>query len=88
MRELAISGLREWMAEHQIRDVVAVSRLGKWKTALQLAALTWLIYGGELWGIPWGELGFPALYIAAVLTLITWYEYMRASWPYLKKTLA
>lgn len=88
MRELAISGLREWMAEHQVRDVVAVSRLGKWKTALQLAALTWLIYGGELWGIPWGELGFPALYIAAVLTLITWYEYMRASWPYLKKTLA
>ncbi len=87
MRELAISGLREWMAEHQVRDVVAVSRLGKWKTALQLAALTWLLYGGTLWGIDWGALGLPALYVAAALTLVTWVEYMRAAWPHLKSTL-
>lgn len=87
MRELAISGLREWMAAHQIRQVVAVSRLGKWKTAVQLAALIWLLYGGELWGIDWGMLGYPALYLAAALTIITWIEYMRAAWPHLKPTL-
>ncbi len=87
MRELAISGLREWMAEHQIRDVVAVSKLGKWKTAIQLAALVWLLYGGVLWGVNWGTLGFPALYLAAVLTVVTWVEYMRAAWPALKRTL-
>jgi CDP-diacylglycerol--glycerol-3-phosphate 3-phosphatidyltransferase len=61
--------------------VVAVSKLGKVKTASQLAALTWLLYGGELWGINWGELGFPMLYFAAVLTLITWIQYMRAALP-------
>ena len=87
MRELAISGLREWMAEHGIREVVAVSRLGKWKTAIQLAALTWLLYGDTLWGINWGALGFPALYLAALLTLITWIEYMRGAWPHLRETL-
>ncbi|WP_294949167.1 CDP-diacylglycerol--glycerol-3-phosphate 3-phosphatidyltransferase [Sulfurivirga sp.] len=86
-RELAVSGLREWMAEHQLRDVVAVSKLGKWKTAIQLTALVWLIYGGTLWGVNWGALGFPALYLAAVLTLITWVEYFRAAWPALRETL-
>lgn len=87
LRELAISGLREWMAEHQLRDVVTVSKLGKLKTVLQLAALTWLLYGGTLWGIDWGALGYPAFYLAAVLTLITWVDYMRAAWPVLQKTL-
>lgn len=81
MREISISALREWMAEHNAREVVAVSKLGKVKTALQLAALTWLIYGGELWGINWGELGFPALYVAVVLTVITWWQYAKAALP-------
>lgn len=81
MREISISALREWMAENNAREVVAVSKLGKIKTALQLAALTWLIYGGELWGVDWGSLGFPALYIAAVLTVITWVQYAKAALP-------
>ncbi|WP_246261727.1 CDP-diacylglycerol--glycerol-3-phosphate 3-phosphatidyltransferase [Thiomicrorhabdus cannonii] len=81
MREIGISALREWMAENNAREVVAVSKLGKIKTASQLAALTWLLYGGELWGVNWGELGFPMLYFAAVLTLITWVQYMRAALP-------
>lgn len=81
MREVAISALREWMAENQARDVVAVSSLGKVKTASQLAALTWLLYGGELWGVNWGGLGFPMLYFAAVLTLITWIQYTKAALP-------
>jgi len=81
MREVSISALREWMAENNAREVVAVSSLGKIKTASQLAALTWLIYGGELWGVDWGQLGFPMLYFAAVLTVITWVQYTRAALP-------
>lgn len=81
MREISISALREWMAENNAREVVAVSNLGKIKTASQLAALTWLIYGGELWGVNWGQLGFPMLYFAAILTVITWYQYAKAALP-------
>lgn len=86
MREIGISALREWMAENNAREVVAVSNLGKIKTASQLAALTWLIYGGELWGIDWGYLGFPMLYFAATLTLITWVQYTKAALPVILKT--
>ncbi len=85
MREISISALREWMAENNAREVVAVSSLGKIKTASQLAALTWLVYGGSLWGINWGELGFPMLYFAAILTLITWWQYSVAALPVLRE---
>lgn len=81
MREIGISALREWMAENNAREVVAVSNLGKIKTASQLAALTWLIYGGTLWGVNWGELGFPMLYFAAFLTVVTWIQYTKAALP-------
>ena len=81
MREISISALREWMAENNAREVVAVSQLGKVKTASQLAALTWLLYGGELWGVNWEELGFPMLYFAATLTIITWVQYTKAALP-------
>lgn len=86
MREIGISALREWMAENNAREVVAVSKLGKIKTASQLAALTWLIYGGELWGVNWGELGFPMLYFAAVLTVVTWVQYTKAALPEIKRS--
>jgi CDP-diacylglycerol--glycerol-3-phosphate 3-phosphatidyltransferase len=88
MREVSISALREWMAENNAREVVAVSNLGKVKTASQLAALTWLLYGGELWGVDWGALGFPMLYFAAILTIITWYQYGRAALPVILDTSA
>ncbi|MDX1796429.1 MAG: CDP-diacylglycerol--glycerol-3-phosphate 3-phosphatidyltransferase [Hydrogenovibrio sp.] len=86
MREVSISALREWMAENNAREVVAVSSLGKIKTASQLAALTWLIYGGELWGINWGAIGFPMLYFAAILTLVTWIQYTKAALPVILST--
>jgi len=88
MREISISALREWMAENSARDVVAVSSLGKIKTASQLAALTWLLYGGELWGVDWEALGFPMLYFSAVLTVITWYQYGRAALPVMLETVS
>lgn len=88
MREVSISALREWMAENNAREVVAVSNLGKIKTASQLAALTWLLYGGELWGVDWGSLGFPMLYFAAILTVITWVQYSKAALPVILNTVS
>lgn len=81
MREVSVSALREWMAENNARELVAVSNLGKVKTASQLVALTWLIYGGDLWGVNWEELGFLMFYFAAILTVITWWQYARAALP-------
>ncbi len=81
MREISISALREWMAENNAREVVAVSNLGKIKTVSQLVALTWLIYGGQFWGINWEALGFVMLYFAAILTVITWWQYGKAAFP-------
>jgi len=86
MREVSISALREWMAENNAREVVAVSYLGKIKTASQLAALTCVLYGGELWGVNWGVLGFPMLYFAVFLTVVTWYQYGKAALPVLRET--
>lgn len=86
MREISISALREWMAEHNARDLVSVSQLGKIKTASQLAALTWLLYGGELWGVNWGELGFTMLYFATILTVITWVQYTKEAIPIILET--
>jgi len=86
MREVGISALREWMAENNARELVAVSNLGKIKTASQLAALTWLLYGGELWGVNWGELGFPMLYFATALTVYTWVQYTSAAIPVIKES--
>ena len=85
MREVGISALREWMEENNARELVAVSNLGKIKTASQLAALTWLLYGGELWGVNWGELGFPMLYFATALTVYTWVQYTIAAIPVIKE---
>lgn len=86
MREISISALREWMAEHNARDLVSVSQLGKIKTASQLAALTWLLYGGDLWGVNWGELGFTMLYFATILTVITWVQYTKEAIPIILET--
>ncbi len=48
-REIVISALREWMAEIGKRGLVAVSWIGKWKTALQMIAITGLIWRDQDW---------------------------------------
>ncbi|MEE8332304.1 MAG: CDP-alcohol phosphatidyltransferase family protein, partial [Alphaproteobacteria bacterium] len=76
-REIMVSGLREFLAE--IRIGVPVSTLAKWKTLLQMIAIGFLIvgdYGPDL--IPARLIGEVGLWIAAVLTLITGYDYLRA----------
>jgi CDP-diacylglycerol--glycerol-3-phosphate 3-phosphatidyltransferase/cardiolipin synthase len=83
-REIAISGLREWMAEVGARTQVAVSEIGKFKTAAQMAAITLLIYRDDLWGIPLYTIGLVLLYVAVALTLWSMTLYVRAAWPSLR----
>ena len=78
-REIAISALREWMAEVGSRGTVAVSMLGKLKTTLQLAAIFALLYYQPLWGLPTYEIGLVLLYLAAILTLWSMVGYLRAA---------
>jgi CDP-diacylglycerol--glycerol-3-phosphate 3-phosphatidyltransferase/cardiolipin synthase len=77
-REILVSGLREYLAE--LRVPLPVSWVAKWKTTVQILALGFLIAG------PAGEevlpgtfkIGFALLWIAAILTLYTGWDYMRA----------
>ncbi|MEW5837550.1 MAG: CDP-diacylglycerol--glycerol-3-phosphate 3-phosphatidyltransferase [Pseudomonadota bacterium] len=78
-REIAISALREWMAEVGSRGKVAVSMLGKVKTTLQLSAIFALLYYQPLWGLPTYEIGLALLYLAAILTLWSMVGYLRAA---------
>jgi cardiolipin synthase len=76
LREIAVSGLREFLAE--LRVSVPVSRLAKWKTAFQIIALGTLILAGALdrWPQIW-TFGLGCLWAAALLTLVTGWDYIR-----------
>lgn len=77
IREIAVSGLREFLAG--LRVSVPVSRLAKWKTTLQLVALGGLILSGALPGWSWLKTAsLASLWAAAALTLITGWDYLRA----------
>ena len=80
-REITISALREWMAELGARGRVAVSMIGKIKTAIQMIAILLLIYQQPLLGLPIHSIGFVLLYVAAILTLWSMFVYLRAAWP-------
>lgn len=82
-REIAISALREWMAELGERGAVAVGLVGKVKTAVQMIAIALLLYGLPLYGLPTFLIGEIMLYVAALLTLWSMIEYLKAAWPYL-----
>jgi CDP-diacylglycerol--glycerol-3-phosphate 3-phosphatidyltransferase/cardiolipin synthase len=82
-REIAISALREWMAEIGERTQVAVSYIGKIKTTAQMTALLMLLYRQPLWGFPTNEVGVFLLYVAAILTLWSMVIYLKAAWPVL-----
>jgi CDP-diacylglycerol--glycerol-3-phosphate 3-phosphatidyltransferase/cardiolipin synthase len=82
-REIAISALREWMAEIGERAQVAVSVIGKIKTTAQMVALLLLLYREPLWALPTRDIGIVLLYMAAILTLWSMVIYLRAAWPLL-----
>jgi cardiolipin synthase len=77
-REIMVSGLREFLAE--IRVGLPVSRLAKWKTGIQMTALGFLIVGdaAPTAFLPVSFIGITGLWIAAVLTLITGWDYLNA----------
>ncbi len=78
LREVAVSGLREFLAG--LRISVPVSKLAKWKTTIQLIALGFLIVGYHAPAfLPAEALGDLLLWIAGGLTVITGYDYWRAS---------
>lgn len=83
-REIAISALREWMAEIGSRTKVAVSEIGKFKTATQMGAITLLIYRDDLWGMPIYTVGLVLMFVAVVLTLWSMTLYLAAAWPSLR----
>jgi CDP-diacylglycerol--glycerol-3-phosphate 3-phosphatidyltransferase len=84
-REIAISALREWMAELGQRAKVAVSALGKYKTILQILGLALMLYRWPLFGLPVFGLGAVLTVAAAALTLISMFSYLRAAWPELAR---
>jgi CDP-diacylglycerol---glycerol-3-phosphate 3-phosphatidyltransferase len=82
-REIAISALREWMASIGQRTAVAVSRIGKFKTILQMIGLTMLLFRVNLGPLPIYLIGQWLTVIAALLTLISMALYLRSAWPHL-----
>jgi cardiolipin synthase (CMP-forming) len=82
LREILVSGLREYLAG--IRIGLPVTRLAKWKTGFQLGALGTLLAGDEgavvlhLSFLPVGPIGEAMLWVAAVLTLVTGWDYLTA----------
>ncbi len=80
-REIAISALREWMAEIGARRRVAVSALGKVKTSAQITGLAMMLYYYDLFGLPIYRIGLSLTVVAAALTLWSMGIYLRAAWP-------
>ncbi len=76
LREIIVSGLREFLAPLNVG--MPVSALAKWKTTLQLVALGALILAGAMPGEPWvHQVGLASLWAAAILTLVTGWDYLR-----------
>jgi CDP-diacylglycerol--glycerol-3-phosphate 3-phosphatidyltransferase len=93
-REVFISALREFMSSRGKRDIIAVSNMGKYKTAAQMLGIMGLIWQPSydipliLFNLPheilnWLSYGF--YFIATVLTVTTLITYFKAAWPVLKE---
>ncbi len=79
-REIAVSALREWMAEFGKRSRVAVSFVGKFKTTAQMLAIPFLLWRDPIAGLPILRTGEILLYIAAGLTFWSMLLYLRIAW--------
>ncbi|HTP97914.1 MAG TPA: CDP-diacylglycerol--glycerol-3-phosphate 3-phosphatidyltransferase [Casimicrobiaceae bacterium] len=83
-REIAISALREWMAQLGKTKNIAVAFVGKVKTAAQMTAIIALLLFEPVLGLPIALLGTVALWVAAILTLWSMFHYLRLAAPHLR----
>lgn len=83
-REIAISALREWMAELGQRASVAVGMVGKFKTAAQMTAIVMMLWREPVLGLPIYLIGNVLLGVAAVLTVWSMLVYLNAARPYFR----
>jgi CDP-diacylglycerol--glycerol-3-phosphate 3-phosphatidyltransferase len=83
-REIAVSALREWMAEIGARGRIKVSLLAKYKTIMQIVGLSMLLFRHDLFGMPIYRLGMVLTAVATVLTLWSMILYLRLAWPELR----
>lgn len=82
IREIGVSGMREFLSEINIK--MPVSKLAKWKTTIQILSLGFLIiHLDKFFGLPIRATGIVLLWAAAVLTLITGYGYLKKAWPHI-----
>ena len=81
-REIAISALREWMAQIGASKSVAVHMVGKLKTVVQMVAIPFLLYDGVLFGVVNTHLwGVWLIWIAAVMTVWSMVYYLQKALP-------
>lgn len=84
-REIAISALREWMAQIGKSSSVAVSMIGKIKTTAQMVAIPCLLYNAPIAGLDVSLIGAWSIYVAALLTLWSMGYYIQRAWLQLKE---
>ena len=80
-REIAVSALREWVAQSGARAGMAVSTLGIVKTTTQIIAIALLLYSQDLVGFPTLLVGELMLYVASALTIWSMVGYLKSAWP-------
>jgi CDP-diacylglycerol---glycerol-3-phosphate 3-phosphatidyltransferase len=85
-REITVSALREWMSEVGARTRVAVTFIGKWKTTVQMAGISLMLYRQPIFGLPTYAIGLALLFIAAGLTVVSMFDYLRSAWPVLQRS--
>ena len=85
-REIAISALREWMAQIGASKSVAVHMLGKVKTTVQMIAIPFLLFDGHLFGfIDTGVWGTWLIWLSAILTVWSMAYYLQKALPEIRK---
>ena len=81
-REIAISALREWMAQIGASKSVAVHMIGKLKTVAQMVAIPFLLFDGKLFGVIDTKLwGTWLIWVAAILTIWSMIYYLQKAIP-------
>ncbi len=83
-REISISALREWMAQIGQRARVGVAMIGKVKTTMQIVAIVVLLHQRDFPELRYYRIGEGLLIVAAILTIWSGLQYVRAAWPLLR----